>query len=64
LRQVVRSPLLVAPRTDQAVDIGLHEQLEDSLGDAAKQVTLIVPLQKLGQVHVGLGHRGLRVVRG
>jgi hypothetical protein len=25
---------------------------------------LIVLCQKLGQVHVGLGHRGLRVVQG
>ena len=54
----------MAAGADQAVDIGLHDQLKDGLGDTAKQITLIVLLQKLGQVHVGLGHRGLRVVRG
>ena len=49
---------------DQAVDIALHDQLKDGLGNAAQKVTLIVLGQKLGQVHVGLGHRGLRRVRG
>ena len=49
---------------DQALDIGLHDQLQDGLGDGAQKVALIVLCQKLGQVHVGLGHRGLRVVRG
>jgi hypothetical protein len=43
---------------DQALDIGLHDQLKDGLGDAAKEVSLIVLGQQLGQVHVGLGHRG------
>ena len=46
----------VPPRTDQAFDIGLHDQLKHGLGDAAKQITLIVLGHKLGQVHVGLGH--------
>ncbi|WP_318340284.1 hypothetical protein [Defluviimonas sp. D31] len=50
--------------TDQAVDIGLHDQLQDGLGDTAQKVALIVLGQKLGQVHVGFGHRGLRKVRG
>ncbi|WP_434063273.1 hypothetical protein [Gemmobacter denitrificans] len=50
--------------TDQALDIGLHDQLQHSLSYAAKKVTLIVLGQKLGQVHVGLGHRGLRMVSG
>jgi hypothetical protein len=54
----------MAPGADQAVDIGLHDQLKDGLGNASKQITLIVLCQKLGQVHVGLGHRGLRKVRG
>lgn len=49
---------------DQAVDIGLHKQLKDGLGDRAQEVALIVLCQQLGKVHVGLGHRGLRVVRG
>ena len=47
---------LMPTGTDQAVDIGLHDQLKDGLGDAAKQITLIVLGHKLGQVHVGLGH--------
>ena len=35
-----------------------------SYGYAAQKVTLIVLGQKLGQVHVRLGHRGLRMLRG
>jgi hypothetical protein len=50
--------------TDQAFHIGLHDQLQDGLGDGAQEVALIVLGQKLGQVHVRLGHRGLRKVRG
>ena len=49
---------------DQAVNIALHDQLKDGLGNAAQEVALIVLGQKLGQVHVGFGHRGLRKVRG
>ncbi len=49
---------------DQALDIGLHDQLEDSFGDAAEEAALVMLGQKLGQVHVDLGHRGLRRVRG
>jgi hypothetical protein len=52
------------PGADQAVDIGLHDQPQHGLGDAAQEVSLIVLGQKLGQVHVRLGHRGLRKVRG
>lgn len=52
------------PGADQAIDISLHYQLKDGLGDGAQEVALIVLGQKLGQVHVGLGHRGLRRVRG
>ena len=61
-----RAPVspFVPPGTDQAVDIGLHHQLKDSLSNAAQKISLIVLGQKLGQVHVGFGHRGLRVVRG
>ena len=51
-------------QTPEAVDIGLHDQLKHGLGDAAQKVALIVLGQKLGQVHVGFGHRGLRKVRG
>jgi hypothetical protein len=50
--------------TDRAIDTGLHHHLKDSLGDAARQVSLIVLGQKLGQIHVGLGQRGLAMVRG
>ena len=49
---------------DQAFYVGLHDQLKNSLGDAAQKVSLVVLGQKLGQVHVGLGHRGLRAVCG
>ena len=33
-----RAPIgpFMSPRADQAIDIGLHDQLKDSLGDAAK----------------------------
>ena len=55
---------LVAPSTDQAVDIGLHDQLQHRLGDSAKEIALVMLGHKLGQVHVRLGHRGLRVIRG
>ncbi|WP_209021366.1 hypothetical protein, partial [Paracoccus ravus] len=34
------------------------EDYPDNLGDAAQKITLILLCQKLGQVHVGLGHRG------
>ncbi|MBK5926498.1 hypothetical protein CCR87_03865 [Rhodobaculum claviforme] len=44
---------LVLPDADQPVDIGLHDQLRDGL---------LVLGQKLGQVRVRLGHRGLHVV--
>lgn len=49
---------------DDAFHIGLHDQLQHRLGDAAQKVALIVLGQKLGQVHVRPGHRGLRMVRG
>ena len=55
---------LMPPGADQAFDIGLHDQLQHSLSEAAKEVALIVLGHQLGQVHVGLGHRGLRRVRG
>lgn len=49
---------------DKACHIGLHDQLQHGLGNATQKVSLIVLGQKLGQVHVRLGHRGLRKVRG
>ena len=49
---------------DQPFDIGLHQKLQHRLGDGAKEITAVLLGQKLGKVHVGLGHRGLRVVRG
>jgi len=49
---------------DDAFHIGLHNQLQHGFGNAAQEVALIVLGQKLGQVHVRLGHRGLRRVRG
>ena len=55
---------LVLAGADQAFDIGLHDQLQNGLGDGAKEVATVLLCQKLGKVHVGLGHRGLRVVRG
>ena len=51
-------------RADQAFDIGFHDQLQDSLGNGAQELAPIVFCQKLGQVHVGLGHRGLGAVCG
>jgi hypothetical protein len=55
---------LVPSSADDAFHIGLPDQLQDGLGNAAQKVSLIVLGQKLGQVHVRLGHRGLREVRG
>jgi len=49
---------------DQALDIGFHEKLQNRLGDGAKKIATVLLGQKFGKVHVGLGHRGLRVVRG
>jgi hypothetical protein len=36
----------MAPCADQAVDIGLHDQLKHGLGNASKQIALIMLLQK------------------
>lgn len=49
---------------DQAFNVGLHDQLKNGLGDGAKEIATILLGQKFGKIHVGLGHRGLRVVRG
>ena len=37
----------MASRADQAVNIALHHQLKNGLGNRAQQVALIVLLQKL-----------------
>jgi hypothetical protein len=55
---------LVLAGADQAFDIGLHDQLQHSLGNGAKKIAAILLLKKLGKVHGCLGHRGLRLVRG
>jgi hypothetical protein len=49
---------------DQTFDVKLHNQLKDGLSNAAKEIATVLLGQKIGKVHVGLGHRGLRVVRG
>lgn len=48
---------LVAPGPDHALDVGLHEQLQDRLGDGAKEIALVVLLKQLCERHAGLGHR-------
>ena len=55
---------LVAARADQAFRIGLHQQVKDGFCDGAQEIALIVLLQELNNINIGLGHRGLRVVRG
>jgi hypothetical protein len=47
-----------------AFDVGFHDQLQDGFSDAAKKVAAILLCEQFGKVHVGFGHRGLRVVRG
>jgi hypothetical protein len=41
-----------------ALDVVLHQELEDGLGDRTQEVALILLLQELDQGHAGLGHRG------
>jgi hypothetical protein len=55
---------LVLAGADQALDIGFHDQLQNSLGDRTQKVAAVLLCEKPGKVHVGLGHRGLRVIRG
>jgi len=52
----------VASSTDRAVTIGFHDRLRNRLGNAAKKIAAALRGQKLGKVHVGFGHRGLRIV--
>ena len=52
------------PGADDAFDIGLHDELENRFGDSPQEVALIMLLKKLGKVHGGFGHRGLRLARG
>jgi site-specific DNA recombinase len=50
---------LVAPRADQALHVGLHQDLQHRLGDAAQEVAVSGLRQKLGQWQSLLGHRSL-----
>ena len=45
--------------SDQPLDIGLHQQLQDALGHRTQKVTVAGLLQKLVQWQSVLGHRGL-----
>ena len=49
---------LVAPGTDDALDVGLHDQLKHRLGDGAEEIAIVLLLKQLGEAHSGLGHRG------
>lgn len=55
---------LVFASANDALDIGLHDQLENGFGNSPQEIALIMLLKKLGKVHGGLGHRGLRLARG
>ena len=48
---------LVARRADQALDVGLHQDLQHGLGHGAQKVALTGLLHELGQCHPLLGHR-------
>ena len=61
-RAAVRAFMLAG--ADLPFDISLHQKLQNGLGDGAKEIAAILLGQKRGKVHVGLGHRGLRLVRG
>jgi site-specific DNA recombinase len=50
---------LVAAGADQTLDIVLHQELENGLGDRAEEIPVILLLQQLDQRHAGVGHRGL-----
>ena len=55
---------LVAASTDQALDIGFHQNLQHRLRHGSQEVALAALLQQLGQCHVLLGHWVLRFARG
>ena len=55
---------LMLAGADQPFDIGLHDRVQDGLGDGSQKTAAILLGQKLGKVHVGRGSRGLRPVRG
>ncbi|PZX11886.1 hypothetical protein LX81_03762 [Palleronia aestuarii] len=48
---------LVAAGADDALDVGLNDQLQDRLGDGTEEIALVVLLKQLGQAHGDLGHR-------
>jgi len=62
-RRVFAAALMLAG-ADQAFDVSLHQKLECGPGNDAKEIATVLLGQKFRKVHVGLGHRGLRVVRG
>ena len=62
LRPLARVCPFVPSSTDRAVAIGFHGRLRNRLGNAAKKIAAVLLGQKLGKVHVGFGHRGLRIV--
>ena len=39
----------MAPGTDQALDVGLHDDLEHALGEAAQEVLVAALREQLGQ---------------
>jgi hypothetical protein len=51
---------LVPRGADQALDVGLHQQLQHRLGNGAQEVAFSGLLHELGQGHPLLGHRVLR----
>src|ERR1700733_14494561 len=48
---------LIASRTDQALDIGLHQQLQHRLRHGSQEIAVTGLLQQLGQRQSLLGHR-------
>jgi hypothetical protein len=54
---------LVTRSADQALDVGLHEELQHRLGDGAQEVAFSNLLHELGPCHALLGHRVLRRVQ-
>jgi len=52
----------VPSSTDRTFAIGFHDRLRNRLGNAAKKIAAVLRGQKLEKVHVGFGHRSLRIV--
>jgi hypothetical protein len=47
----------VARCADQALDVGLHQELQHGFGHGAQKVAFTGLLHELGQCHPRLGHR-------